>query len=277
MAHLPSRTPAGGSESPGGERAWTRVAPVYAHTFAHFTTLTVAALLDEASVVAGARVLDLACGTGVATAGAAARGARALGADYSSGMLEQAARVAPEARFVRADAHHAPFRERAFDAVIMNFGIHTLADPARALRECLRVTRRGGALALTVWDAAERSEAQRLLECAVRARGEHPGLQSETSEFADPARAAAALAAAGYESIRSRGLDLVLRAADGREIFETFRTGTIRLAALLANQSQAALDRIRDEFLRSLAPWASAAGVAVPMRAILHAARRPAS
>jgi hypothetical protein len=44
---------------------------------------------------------------------------------------------------------------------------------------------------------------------------------------------------------------------------------------MLSSHSAAALAAIRAEFTDSLIPWTDASGVAVPMRAILYAARRP--
>ena len=61
-----------------------RAAPVFAkESFATATGQFVEALLDAAAVRAGTRVLDVACGSGVATAEAAARGAIATGLDFS--------------------------------------------------------------------------------------------------------------------------------------------------------------------------------------------------
>ncbi len=263
------------SREPSGPEIWSRVAPTYATTFARYTALAIEPLLDQASVAAGMDVLDLACGPGYAAAGALRRGARSSGLDFSREMISIAMRNVPGARFVHGDACELPWAEECFDVVVSNFGVHTFAKPARALIETRRVLKEGGRFAFTVWDASERSVAQRLLEEAVRAHGVGSVESASLSEFADPATAARRLRDAGFVDPGTRSLDLMLRAANAAEIFEVFRTGTIRLAALLSEQPADALARIRAAFERSMEPWRTGSGVAVPMRAVLTVASRP--
>jgi demethylmenaquinone methyltransferase / 2-methoxy-6-polyprenyl-1,4-benzoquinol methylase len=92
----------------------------------------------------GDRVLDLAAGTGVSAAELARSGAWCAAADFSLGMLRAGAwRGVP---MVAADALHLPFRDGAFDAVCISFGLRNVADTDRALAEMARVTRPGGRL-----------------------------------------------------------------------------------------------------------------------------------
>lgn len=92
----------------------------------------------------GEIVLDLAAGTAVSTVELARSGAYCVAADFSLGMLRAGAhRGVPK---VAADALHLPFRDGAFDAVTISFGLRNVADPEVALRELARVTRPGGRL-----------------------------------------------------------------------------------------------------------------------------------
>ena len=96
----------------------------------------------------GARILDLASGTGVSTEELARSGAYAVGCDFSLGML-RAGRMRTERRtlpFVAGDALCLPFRDEAFDAATISFGLRNVADPDQALREMARVVRPGGRL-----------------------------------------------------------------------------------------------------------------------------------
>ncbi len=103
----------------------------------------------------GQRVLDLAAGTGTSSLTFTAAGADCVACDFSLGMLragysrltggksrEQQGRLG----FAAGDALRLPFRDGAFDAVTISFGLRNVADPGQALAEMLRVTRPGGRL-----------------------------------------------------------------------------------------------------------------------------------
>lgn len=107
----------------------------------------------QPSLVEGARVLDVACGTGdlslvLAEAGAA----RVIGLDFCRPMLEIARRKADaDSRsipFVEGDALRLPFADETFDAVTIAFGLRNLAGVADGLRELRRVLKEGGRLAV---------------------------------------------------------------------------------------------------------------------------------
>jgi len=96
---------------------------------------------------AGERVLDLAAGTATSSAALARTGAAVVGCDFSLGMLKVAAKAQHVGvDLVAGDALQLPFRDGAFDAVTVSFGLRNTADPDLALRELLRVTRPGGRL-----------------------------------------------------------------------------------------------------------------------------------
>jgi ubiquinone/menaquinone biosynthesis C-methylase UbiE len=112
-------------------------------------------LVDAAGVVAGDRVLDVACGTGNAALIAAARGAAVTGVDESARLLELAAERAraagAEARFLTGRAEALPVEDAAFDVVLSSFGVIFAEEPARAAGEMVRAARPGGVIALTSW------------------------------------------------------------------------------------------------------------------------------
>ena len=83
-----------------------------------------------------------------------ARGGDPPGAPRSARGLGRASR-APDAvpapgpvRFAAGDALALPFRDQAFDAVTISFGLRNVVDPDAALAEMLRVTRPGGRLVI---------------------------------------------------------------------------------------------------------------------------------
>src|SRR5215470_528192 len=107
----------------------------------------------------GERVLDLAAGTGTSSRTFTTTGAFCIACDFSLGMLQVGARRAVSerrrggpapgpVRFAAGDALALPFRDGAFDAVTISFGLRNVADPDAALAEMLRVTRPGGRLVI---------------------------------------------------------------------------------------------------------------------------------
>src|SRR4051812_12407176 len=94
----------------------------------------------------GERVLDLAAGTGTSSEPFRATGAHVVACDFSLGMLRVGRTRRPRLPFVAGDALALPFRDGAFDAVTISFGLRNVADVDQALRELYRVTEPGGRL-----------------------------------------------------------------------------------------------------------------------------------
>jgi demethylmenaquinone methyltransferase/2-methoxy-6-polyprenyl-1,4-benzoquinol methylase len=110
----------------------------------------------------GERVLDLAAGTGTSSLTFTATGADCVACDFSLGMLRAGkARLNGSGRdtgpgrlgFVAGDALRLPFRDGAFDAVTISFGLRNVADPGAGLAEMRRVTRPGGRLVICEFSA----------------------------------------------------------------------------------------------------------------------------
>lgn len=96
----------------------------------------------------GATILDVGCGTGVASEPFVANGFPVTGVDPSEAMLAAAAQRLPNATFVKGEAEALPFPNERFDVLITAQTIHWV-DRSRALAEAFRVLRRGGIIA--VW------------------------------------------------------------------------------------------------------------------------------
>lgn len=107
-----------------------------------------------ADIRPGQRVLDVACGTGVLTRAAAIRtgpSGAVTGLDVSPRMLSIAARLSPTLEWREGTAESLPFPDESFDAVVSQFGLMFVPDPAAALGEMMRVLKPGGRLAVAVW------------------------------------------------------------------------------------------------------------------------------
>ena len=97
--------------------------------------------------VAGARLLNVGCGTGGFNELAQRAGADTWGVDASSEAVTIAALRAPR-RILCAAAEELPFPAASFDVVYCYSTLEHVADASRAVREMARVLRPGGALYL---------------------------------------------------------------------------------------------------------------------------------
>ena len=116
----------------------------------------------------GTRVLETACGTGVATRRILEQlpaDATYVASDLNPDMLEHARTTLATDRRVDwrpADAQQLPFADGTFDIVTMQFGMMFVPDKDRALREAWRVLAPGGRFVFNVWDAWARNPFARI-------------------------------------------------------------------------------------------------------------------
>jgi SAM-dependent methyltransferase len=112
-------------------------------------------LVEAAAPLAGARVVDVGCGSGNAALLAAARGARVTGVDPAPRLLEVARRRAAaaslEVAFLEGEAAALPLADKSADVLLSAFGVIFAPDPHAAAAELARVTADDGRILLTAW------------------------------------------------------------------------------------------------------------------------------
>ena len=112
---------------------------------------------EQLNVPAGARLLDVACGSGQLALWAARGGAAVTGVDIAPNLVQRAqARARAErltAHFVEGDAEALPFADESFDVVTSLVGAMFAPRPDLVARELLRVATRGGMIAMGNWTA----------------------------------------------------------------------------------------------------------------------------
>jgi SAM-dependent methyltransferase len=100
-------------------------------------------------------VLDVACGTGNLAIPAARAGARVSGIDIAPNLIAQAQLEARAAgctiAFEVGDAESLPYVQGQFDTTVTMFGAMFAPRPEKAAGELIRVTRRGGRVAMANW------------------------------------------------------------------------------------------------------------------------------
>lgn len=232
-----------------GTSDWSAVDEGWGRRAADFATLSEPANCREyvalhhlLGVDTGDRLLDVACGSGLAVELATLRGATCAGVDASARLVAVARDRSPDADLRVGDMHALPWPDATFDVVTSFRGIWG-TTPA-ALQEVHRVLVPGGRVGLTVWGHIKASpgawslapfrlaDARAVTNQAAMVALGRPGAGEQLFadvgftdvrrvdvpfawEFADPESYARALASTGpaYEAIRVVGEDAFRDAA----------------------------------------------------------------
>jgi SAM-dependent methyltransferase len=89
-------------------------------------------------------------------------------------MVALARSFHPNIDFQEGDVDALPFEDASFDAVVCNFGLGHFPNAERAIRECTRILRKSGSLAVSWWDVPARQRIQGLIVDAVQEVGVTP-------------------------------------------------------------------------------------------------------
>jgi 2-polyprenyl-3-methyl-5-hydroxy-6-metoxy-1,4-benzoquinol methylase len=112
-------------------------------------------LFVDFAALSGKDVLDVGCGSGIATQMLAEAGAMVTAIDLTSWAVETTRRrlaaFGLDAKVLQEDAERLPFGDSSFDLVFSWGVIHHSSDMDRALSELVRVTRPGGEVVLMVY------------------------------------------------------------------------------------------------------------------------------
>ena len=238
------------------------------------------ALLALASPAVGERVLDIACGTGLVSFGAARAvgpNGHVLGIDLSDRMINAAERRARDLKisnciFSRMDAETLALPDAGFDVALCALGLMYMPDPEQALREMYRVLRPGGRVSLAVWgerancgwsalfpivDAEVASEV-----CPLFFR---LGQQDALTRLCVDAK---------FADVRHRRITTTLTFADDNDACDAaFVGGPVALAWSRFNDEARA--RVRARYLDAICSWRHGRGYRIPGEFVIAAAVAP--
>ena len=122
---------------------------------------TVFAYLKKLAKGKGIKVLDIGCGTGLATRDLKKNGFEVVGADKDAVMLEFARKRKSGIPYIVAPANKLPFKNNEFDVVTAFTALHWFADK-KSLREIKRVLKKGGLFFTALKDPSEEKRFQKL-------------------------------------------------------------------------------------------------------------------
>jgi demethylmenaquinone methyltransferase/2-methoxy-6-polyprenyl-1,4-benzoquinol methylase len=175
---------------------------------------------DLAEVGPGARVLDVATGTGdlaLELARRVAPGGEVIGADFSEPMLELARTKPPppgvKVRFRNANALELPWGENEFAAATVGFGARNFSDVEQGVLEMARVVRPGGRVVILEITTPQKAPLStffglwfdRVVPLLGRLAGDPEAygyLPSSVRRFPPPAELAALMGRCGLQDVR---------------------------------------------------------------------------
>lgn len=246
-----------------------------------------AAMLCEARLQRGARVLDLAAGAGDQTkdiALAVGPTGEVLATDISPKILDFARRRIeaaglPNVRFAVADAEQPVHARTPFDAVMCRLGLMFCMNPAAALAAAFNALRpRGRFVALVFGDPANNPCITTMMKVARK----HRGLTGSVSPYADgglfslaaPGRLSSLLTAAGYAEVAVKPLAAPFELPDAAAYVAFVRSSGSPIMEILAPLDATARELAWQEMEQALEEFRGDRGWIGPNELLLGSATR---
>ena len=223
-----------------------------------------------------ARVLELACGSGIVTRrlrSTLARKVKITATDLSDSMVAFASarmKAAKNMEFRTADAASLPFDDASFDAVVCQFGMMFLPDKPAAFRQAHRVLTRGGKFIFSVWDTFALNPVSRIAHDTVTAMfpDDPPTFLSIPFGYHDAEKIRREVRRAGFPTVHVDRVTLEMRTPSARDVATGFATGT-PLANALRDRPGVQPERVVDAIAAAIEREYRQKPVVAPMQALI--------
>jgi ubiquinone/menaquinone biosynthesis C-methylase UbiE len=264
-------------------RYWEKHSTTIRTMFAPLTR----ALIEEAGIVQGQSVLDVAGGPGepsLTIAETVGPTGSVMCTDAIREMVEAAEREAhrrgiTNVTFRQCTADSLPFGDDSFEVVVSRLGAMFFPDPLTAFREMLRVTKPGGSLTLVVWHKSELNPFAFIVTEVMARYVETPAADPDAPgafRFAEAGKLASILADAGASDVRERVLKVQIEAPISPAEFWTLRretSDTLREKLAKLNSEQGV--RVASEVQEAVRGFFPNGHMKFPAQMIIVAARKP--
>lgn len=245
------------------------------------------AMCRMAGVRTGARVLDVAAGSGDQTLAIAQEvGAQGhvLATDLSPAILALARDSAARAGFAQvetrvADGEALGVPEASFDAAVCRLGLMFFPDPLQGLREMHRALRPGGGVCTMVFSRPEKNPCLTILmSTALKHAGlpaRDPFVAGGLLSLGQPGRIDALFRSAGFDDVATTTLDAAFHLPSVDHYLAFVRSSASPILQILGQLDAAAAEAAWREMRERLMPFSTHDGWAGPNELLLTAGRRP--
>jgi SAM-dependent methyltransferase len=245
------------------------------------------AMCRMAGVRAGARVLDVAAGSGDQTLFVAQEvGAQGhvLATDLSPAIVALARDNAIRAGFAHvetrvADGEDLGVPEASFDAAVCRLGLMFFPDPLQGLREIHRALRPGGGVCTMVFSRPEKNPCLTILmSTALKHAGlpaRDPFLPGGLLSLGQPGRIDALFRSAGFDDVATTALDAVFRLPSVDHYLAFVRSSASPILQILGRLDAASAEAAWSEMRERLMAFTTHDGWEGPNELLLTAARKP--
>ncbi len=262
------------------EQLFDGAATSYNRTGPDIFTRFGARLVEHVPLAPGARVLDVATGTGAALLPAARRvglEGHVTGIDLSGAILKEAERTVQtnglaNVELLKMDAEYLDFADQTFDAVICALGIFLFPDMQAALREMYRVCKPGGYIGVSSFDNTP-PPFDPGIPIVIQQALSYQTIVMMPQPFANaPGEVEAFFGQAGFRSFETRSEANDIIYADLEDWWAFLLT--IGTRASILDMDEETRSRFKDEYFARLRPLLRRDGLHISVAVIYSTARR---